>query len=341
MKKLNLLLVLTFLCLWANAQYQILVKRGSETLVYDKIETVFAELQNNDTLYLPARTFVPANRVLETDKKVHIIGAGYHKGAVDTLPVTILDASLYLLDGADGSSIEGVRMASLILGKDAATADVDNVTLKRCKFMQNVVLGVDANVQHVQFNECVFISWVEAKNASYLTFRNCFFNSQLRYTSGNTLLDHCHIEGQCNYNKGLTISNSFLEQGGSIGGTNQAYTLINCAFHTTDPAAYFKNSPNQVSNCIGPVSWTETFVDCPVDIYTNGYDSHHDYRVKAGSLAKNAGSDGTDIGLFGGANPFKEGCFPSNPRIVSAVVAPETNAEGKLNISIKVEAFEN
>ena len=56
MKKLNLLLVLTFLCLWANAQYQILVKRGSETLVYDKIETVFAELQKNDNAkYLPAK----------------------------------------------------------------------------------------------------------------------------------------------------------------------------------------------------------------------------------------------------------------------------------------------
>jgi hypothetical protein len=149
------------------------------------------------------------------------------------------------------------------------------------------------------------------------------------------------MEGQFNYNNNLTIRNSILEGGSTIGGTNTTYTLQNCAFHETDPDAYFVNSPNQVSGCIGPLTWVDTFEDCPVDVYSNGYNPLHDYRIKAGSPCKNGGIGGTEMGLYGGSNPFKHNCLPANPHIESSDVSVETDENGMLNITIKVTAQEN
>ena len=339
MKKITFSLLFFLVFGLAQAQYQILIQRSNEALAFNNINEAFAQLQDEDTLYLPAMTFVPTNRALETDKKVHIIGAGYYKGPNDTIPVTIIDGTLTLLDGADGSSIEGVQMYDLRLGKDASTADIDHVSVKRSKFTGTVYLGYSGEVQYASFQECIFIGWVECNWATYLSFNNCFFSSQFRGSAGNTLINHSHIEGQCNGNSGLTIMNSFLEQG--ISGTNSGFVLYNCAFHETDPASYYANTTSQAINCIGPLAWDEVFEYCPVTIYTNGYNSHHDYRVKEGSLAKNAATDGTDIGLYGGSNPFKASRLPSNPRIESATVSSTTNEEGKITINMVVKIQDN
>jgi len=37
-------------------------------------------------------------------------------------------------------------------------------------------------------------------------------------------------------------------------------------------------------------------------------------------------------------NPWKEGAVPSNPHFVIGNIAPQSDAEGKLNIEIKVTA---
>lgn len=342
MKKTLFTVILAAMISGLFAQYQIVIQRNGQAFAYDLIDSAFAHLEHNDTLYLPARTLEPLTYSLTTDKKVHIFGAGYHAGPNDSIPTTVIKGNLYLVDGADGSTIEGIEVTNYFkFGTDETNADVDNITIKRCKFRQLVTLGNNADVQNVNFRECVFISWVDAKNASYLTFYNCFFNSQLRFTASNTLVDHCILEGQFNYNNNITISNSILEAGSTIGGTNDGYSLYNCIFHTTDPDGYFANSPNQVLNCYGPVSWEALFIDCPVDVYSNGYDSHHDYRLKEGSPYKNAGTDGTDIGLYGGSNPFKHNCLPSTPRIQTSEVPAETDENGMLNIQINVEAQSN
>ena len=80
--------------------------------------------------------------------------------------------------------------------------------------------------------------------------------------------------------------------------------------------------------------------------YTNILDLIGNYkknklRILPNSPAKNAGTDGTDIGIYGGPRPWREGALSSNPHIQSKTIAPETDAQGRLNVNIRVKAQGN
>lgn len=53
---------------------------------------------------------------------------------------------------------------------------------------------------------------------------------------------------------------------------------------------------------------------------------------------KYLGSDGTQIGIYGGSIPFDP--RPSNPQITKLNVASKSTADGKLSVDIEVKAAE-
>ncbi len=52
-------------------------------------------------------------------------------------------------------------------------------------------------------------------------------------------------------------------------------------------------------------------------------------------------SDGTDIGIYGSSQPYKEGAVPFNPHIYFKNIGGTTTPNGLLNINIKVKAQDN
>jgi len=67
-------------------------------------------------------------------------------------------------------------------------------------------------------------------------------------------------------------------------------------------------------------------------------DYTHDYHLKNPELY--LGTDGTQVGIYGGTKPFKEKCLPTNPQVISKTIAKETDANGNLQINITVKAQE-
>ena len=53
------------------------------------------------------------------------------------------------------------------------------------------------------------------------------------------------------------------------------------------------------------------------------------------------GTDGSQVGIYGGMFPYKEGAVPSNPHFQLKNIAPTTDVNGDLNIQIQVEAQDN
>ena len=66
----------------------------------------------------------------------------------------------------------------------------------------------------------------------------------------------------------------------------------------------------------------------------------NDYHLQADCEGKNAGKDGTDMGIYGGAFPWKEGSIPFNPHYQRINISPTTDNNGNLNVNIKVAAQE-
>ena len=73
-------------------------------------------------------------------------------------------------------------------------------------------------------------------------------------------------------------------------------------------------------------------------IFIDETGSASSYQLNPASPGKNGGTDGTDIGIHGGAFPWKQGAIPSNPHFQSIQIAPKTDTNGNLNVKIKVAA---
>ena len=64
------------------------------------------------------------------------------------------------------------------------------------------------------------------------------------------------------------------------------------------------------------------------------------FHLRPGCLGKNAGTDGTDLGIYGGSFPWKNGSLPPNPHIQTKNISSATDPIGNLNVNIKVKAQE-
>jgi hypothetical protein len=69
---------------------------------------------------------------------------------------------------------------------------------------------------------------------------------------------------------------------------------------------------------------------------SGAFDSSKDYHLKTTSPGKNAATDGTDMGPFGGTNPFVWGGYFSIPKISqSTITNPVINVNTPVNVNVK------
>ncbi|MBL4585431.1 MAG: hypothetical protein JKX84_00010, partial [Flavobacteriales bacterium] len=59
-----------------------------------------------------------------------------------------------------------------------------------------------------------------------------------------------------------------------------------------------------------------------------------------GSPGAGAGTDGTDVGIYGGSYPYKHGAVPFNPHVQINQIDNQTNGQGELPVNIRVAAQE-
>jgi hypothetical protein len=141
-------------------------------------------------------------------------------------------------------------------------------------------------------------------------------------TLGNAIVN-------CN---GIRLENNiFMTSGGFWAGNNYNVQFYNNIFKETDPLGA---APVYLNN---KFSVTNLFVDAPEGAFS--YTGN--YHLKSDSPARNAGFDGKDCGIYGGANPYKEGALPVNPHIRAKTLPAQTDAQGKINVQVTVAAQNN
>ncbi|HNW71202.1 MAG TPA: hypothetical protein PKI01_12410, partial [Bacteroidales bacterium] len=65
------------------------------------------------------------------------------------------------------------------------------------------------------------------------------------------------------------------------------------------------------------------------------------FHLQPGCLGIAAGTDGTDLGIYGGSTPWKENSIPASPNVYIKSVDTRNNPNGQIDVMYKVKAQSN
>ena len=311
------------------AQNLITVQNGSKVQFYVSLDSAYVHSADGDTLYLPGGSYGS----LTVDKRLHIIGVGHNPDSTKATAKTIM-GDLYLNSGAANGSVTGISFQ----GGKVFNSGFNGYTISRC-----YINGSIYNVAPVKTNSNISIT--ENIIEGELVFYR-FSNSLI---SNNIFLSTVSISNNSVFKNNLLLyvsdgstnisqfSNSTIENNISNIGT-QGYS--GCILkNNINFGVNGSSGGNQGSgNFLGVGVLDSIFVNFDLSTMQRENTYKADFHLAANSPYKNAGTDGTDIGIYGGTFPWKAGSIPYNPHIQKNSVSGTTDANGNLKVNITVEA---
>lgn len=313
----------------AQAPQFAVVRPNGTTYICPTFDSAYVLAQDGDYVYLPG-TVIAGNKTIE--KSLSIIGAGHYPDSTIYTGKTVFTGQFYIskkctlegfevmnqielamtasnssfirmrmnpglyLSGADNIYING-SILNFISGGNASSCISDISTNLYCT---NSILTNAYKLQFSSFKNCILLGYTTGTNYINLAnsiFSNCIFSG--RYYNDWGFAPNCFSL------VGLTTNNCLWQGTIDLPGTNN-YVTTNMQLE---------------------------FVNIGVNVL---FDYNFDYHLVPNSSYLTAGDDGTQIGIYGGSTPYKEGAVPSNPHIYFKQVAPQTNSNGFLEVHFKV-----
>lgn len=292
---------------------------------------------NGDTIYLPGGQY----NGISLSKKVYIYGAGYHLDSTNATNYTFINGDILFIDGSDGAIIQGLYIGGNV--ESAYDHKIDSIKIRR-----NYIGGwikLNGNFDALEITKSTGIEIYD--NIICGPFVSCQFatNINIHHNILKRLLHikengwiHHNIWQGSSYNSIAEVYNSLFENNyiqygfWGIAGSNNTFIKNALDF---DPAGNLTNS--WINNYIN-ISSATLFVN-PTTPFNFTQFPLANFNLN--NPSNYLGSDGTQIGLFGGSKPFKQGGLPENPHIRYKNIAPQTDSNGNLNIEIKVGAQNN
>lgn len=291
---------------------QIVVQNGDEATVYDvtQLQTAINEAAAGSDIYLPGG-YEFGN--CDLSKELHFYGAGAFEKNSDVTGYSYI-SGIRFNEGSDNSTVEGVYTGIDIYG-------ADNITIRKCKCS----VYIYDSTNNIVFKDCVISgSFDNINNKSEATFFfNCIFigyNNLVFSTAYNSeflnCVFHIHYSSPIGWIYGDGVESNNFENCIFI-----EYDNNNFSFLSSTRLNIFKNC---LFNCPEPSDWGENIAeDCIFDqanedifeylVDPVAYSEDNDYHLVDDCLGKNYGTDGTDLGIYGTATPFKESQTPIIP----------------------------
>lgn len=339
-----LFIILCFLSIATSAQYNFVVQNVN-TSVFKTLDEAYANAEIGDTIYLPGGSFnLPA-----VEKSLTWIGVGYHPDSTDATNYTRINNAASFSGNCDNSTVCGIHFTSTV---DIGSKDDDALAfvLFRCRINGNISLkSNDGNAPLLDSKiiECIADASIYAYQGSNIIIEKSIIRGSL-YDFSDSYFDRVFFSlGNYNYNSGISYcfngtqnchiqnsiinSNKYFSWRIDYSGCNNN-KFINSIFAGS---INFPNGTNSGSNNLTSVPLVSLFDSIDGNIHDYSYS--HNFHLKPGSPAIGAGTLGTDIGIFGGASPFKAGGLPSTPHIRTISIGEETS-NGLLPVEIKVGA---
>ena len=342
MKKFFLLMMACGAALWGRAQQgtdvlMATLQHGDEVSVYygkTALEEAYkAAADSGDVVTLSAGRFTFSGYM---QKSLTIVGNGFVSDMENGVFPTVITSALTFKprdivddDGetvTEAVKVDGVRLEGLDLESDlsfTSSGIIRNVEIVKCKLqallnvtvnMENFVLRQSACLNTVYFNR-----YGSQYNHQNFYIVGSYVNYVVDASEHSTILmDHSIYNSDMMDN--ITVSNSILRSYYVGGGT-----VNNCIFIEQNP-----------SDLVGAGNW----VNCKLagifeeSMNDMAWDGVKTFKLKYPE--EYVGTDGTQVGLYGGPYPYNP--TPSIPQIKESHIDTTVAADGKLKVSVTVEA---
>lgn len=341
MKVLLLLATLLSGTFFVSAQTVVMLHKtnGTQQAFYSSKALVdaYTAAASGDTIYLPGGGFAPPTAF---DKGVIIYGVGHYPDSTAATNKTIISSGFSITENADRFHLEGIQVNGGI--NTTHNHAVDYIVLKR-----NYIEG---NID-IQGTNTVSPSRFMLVEGNVITGQIIATNAQQVLIANNILMNTL-----VNFNGCVMQNNIFLYQSSSSSGST--YVLFQCNNNVLENNVFYYAFPYGIGG-IQTFSRNVFFVPTPnlgVSVENNNYKG-----VNAASffITNNGapftylqnyhltnpgdfvGTDGKQVGLYGGSFPYKESAVPSPPHVRSKAIASSTDGQGKLNVQITTSAQNN
>ena len=201
------------------------------------------------------------------------------------------------------------------------------------------------------------------KNAMFLKCR--FYNFGYSSSSSSKMVElnfiHCRIAKNIDIRRGsASFTNCVINNINDFGNDNSPLTLTNCytkaspnqsnsefknciivnTYGGTSTCTYYNNlyvaNPNSNLNSPNNTNVKIPNTDERIKFLTGDYSDDKDYVLTDAVRALIKGTDGTEVGIYGGSLPYDP--TPTNPQITKFNVAAKSTADGKLSVDIEVNS---
>ncbi len=350
---ITLLLCINCYVLYSQTPQFAVVRPDGTSYMCPSWDSAYNKSIDGDYIYIPG---LGIGNDITIAKKLYIIGAGHHPDSTLATNPTLINSNIRILKSASGGSLEGVKINGIVFfGNSENNSRVNNYSIKRTHLNQIIFNYVNnpSNNDSVPYN--IYLSDNIIGNISGQISANQIFIRNVVFGQTRDL------------KTSLFTNNIFLmEYPTSIGGALAMVAVTNSTFENNIFLNYDPNSaPSQgpTGNCLNTyrnnlkyliANWDASVVCPPLsqinnlsvpnisDIFVNystqGFSYSNNYHLKPTCPGINAGTDGTDVGIYGTLQPVSEGWVPSNPHIYFKQIAPQTNTNGTLPVQIKVRA---
>lgn len=309
MKKLILLLSLSIY--FQSAYSRVLTVSNSSTSIaqYSNLQTAIDASKYGDTIYVHGSKTTYGDITIK--RRITLIGAGFNPIETQTqFPTTIqtinLDSSSIGGFGGTGDTIAGVKLSSIsayqLTTRNSGLKSQNNITIERCKITYLSISGSHWLITNCWITASLNIgNWFEILIANnFLTSINTSDEQTVVFTN-NIFLPNGGATGS-GITNALFTNNIFFNNNPTTNGISRSTFNNNIIGNKTPLSAV-----TSVNNNFGAVTSNINNTAAP---FTKGFTedinnvtdlARYDFTLKATSTINTKGTDGTEIGVYGGS----------------------------------------
>ena len=283
---------------------------------------------HGDIITLSSGTFVS----VDITKAITLRGAGMAIDSVhNTLPTVI--SGNFDINIADSVS-QKLTIEGVYSNHDIAYINVNNPVLLKCRFKRFIKNSSFCKLKDAMFIHCRIAGEIGLGDCSSASLINCIVNWPTGYSSSmsNYEFTNCVVFFPNNVHMSSFINCVLIGSNANLCGVNSDCTAYNNISNHKDSFIGIPNTTNRIVENLELL-----FKTYHKGGGFNNLDSEN-FELTDAAKAKYLGSDGTQVGIYGGMLPYNT--TPSNPQITKCKVASKSTADGKLSVDIEVKAAE-